>query len=282
VRFDAYSATLRVHPRALVQGVIDAFPTCGIRVDRRKSALHYEAADVLLDALDEQVCSVHHGGTNGAPHVRVQGFYSPQMADVLRRLWPEHTVSRVDVAIDFDGADCWDKLASVCERVARDGGLKWTTVGDFREDRDQMAGRTIYVGSRQSPVFVRLYEKGKQMLPFHRVGDPPLSLDWCRLEVEVKPKDRAMKVAASRWQPEQFWGCSSWSRKLLHSACGVDVERITMTARKETDARRAVRNMAMQYRSAMETVIAEEGNDEAFMLFIRNIWGDQDYVKSAA
>jgi hypothetical protein len=55
-----------------------------------------------------------------------------------------------------------------------------------------------------------------------------------------------------------------------------------MTARKETDARRAIRNMAMQYRSAMEAVIIEEGGDEAFMRFIRNIWGDLDYTKSAA
>jgi DNA relaxase NicK len=282
VRFDAYSATFRVHPALLVQRISDAFPLAGVHVDRRKSALHYDAADVLLDCFDEQVCSVHHGGSNGAPHVRVQGFYSPQVVDVLRSSCGDHSVSRVDVAIDFDGPECWNMLAAVCGRVARDSGLKWTTIGDFREDRDELAGRTIYVGSRQSPCFVRLYEKGKQMLPLHRVGDPPLSLDWCRLEIEVKPPNRVMKFAASTWRPEQFWGCSSWSKKLLHSACDVDVERITMTARKETDARRAIRNMAMQYRSAMEAVIIEEGGDEAFMALLHKIWADLDYCKSAA
>lgn len=282
MKFDAYSGTFPIRPELLVQGISDAFSTGGIRVDRRKSALHYAAADVLLDGLDEQVCSVHHGGPNGAPHVRVQGFYSSQVVDVLRGLWPSHSVSRVDVAIDFDGPGCWDKLAAVCDRIARDGGLTWNTYGDFREDRDKMKGRTIYVGSRQSPLFVRLYEKGKEMLPKHRVGDPFPSLDWCRLEVEVKPKSRPMKFAASRWRPEQFWGCSSWTRNLLHSASGVDVERIIMSARKETDARRAIKSMAGQYRSAMEAVIAEEGSDEAFMELIRSIWWNLDNVRSAA
>jgi DNA relaxase NicK len=282
VKFDCYSATFPVRPELLVQGISGAFPRACIRVERGKSQLRYEKADFLFDGLDELVCGVHHGGSNGPPHVRVQGFYSPDVATVLRGLWPDHSVSRADVALDFDSPGTWDTLARVCDRVAREYGLKWQTVGDFREDRDQLSGRTIYVGSRQSPVFIRLYEKGKKALSELRVGDPSPSLDWCRLELEIKPKRRPIKSAASKWQPQQFWGLSKWSKKMLHSACGVEVERIMMTARKETDARRAVKHMAVQYRPAMEAVIIEEGGDEAFMRLIRSIWYDIDNVRSAA
>lgn len=282
MKFDCYSATIAVRPELLVDGILGCFPHAGLRVERGKSPLHYASADVLFDPLDRMVCGVHHGGHNGIPHVRVQGYYSSEVASVLRGLWPDHSVSRADVALDFDSPGCWDRLAAVCGVVAREGKLKWTTIGDFREDRDILSGRTIYVGSRQSPVFIRLYEKGKKALSERRVGDDAISLDWVRLEIEVKPPHRPTKLAAAKWEPNQFWGCSVHSRKLLHRATGVDVERIMMTERKETDARRAIRNMAVQYRSSMEAVIIEEGGDEAFMHFVRSIWAEQDNIRSVA
>ena len=42
-------------------------------------------------------------------------------------------------------------------------------------------GRTLYIGSRQSSKFCRIYEKGKQL------GDPQSS--WLRIEVEFKSRD---------------------------------------------------------------------------------------------
>ena len=278
MKFDCYSATFPVRPDLLVEGILSGFPDAGLRVERGKSALRYAAADLLFDPMDQMVCGVHHGGQNGNPHVRVQGWYSPKVVGVVRGLWPDHSVSRADVALDFDSPGCWDRIAAVCDLVAREGKLKWSTVGDFREDRDVLSGRTIYVGSRQSPVYIRVYEKGKQMLAQHRVGDAAISLDWVRVEIEVKPPHRPFKLAAASWEPPAFWGCSVHSRKLLHRVSGVEVERIMMTERKETDARRAVRNMLKQYRGSMEAVIVEVGGDAAFMRFARSIWAELDDV----
>jgi DNA relaxase NicK len=283
VRFDWYSATVRERPEVIIAGLREDLSGWVTEVERRKGSNNYEASDVGLDYFGGSIFSVLHGGPNGAPHVRASGAGSPVVADVLRRRWPQHAVSRVDVAVDFDGEGCWDKLFAVCADVARERGLKWTTYGDFREDRDVMAGRTVYIGSRQSPVMVRLYEKGKQMLPSVRVGEKLPSLNWCRLEVEVKPPQREARLAAAIRPAEQFWGCSSWSRKLLHRACGTDVERVTMTVRRETDARRAIRHLAMQYRQSIETVIAEEGgDDEALMRLIREVWREADRSTRAA
>ena len=284
MRFDWYAATIPARPEILVEGIREGVAEVVTvdRVERTKGTNNYEHADTLFDFTDQRICAVLHGGSNGAPHVRSSGHYSPTVAQVLRTRWPGHALSRADVAIDFDGPGCWPKLFRVCEDVARDRGLKWATYGDFREDRDPMSGRTVYVGSRQSAVMTRLYEKGLKELSTVRVGDPPISLDWCRLEVEVKPQQRAARVAASQWAPHQFWGCSTWSRSLLKRAIGADVERITMSIHKETDAVRAIRHMAMQYRQAMETVIADKGGDAAFMNLVRAIWREADGQQRAA
>ena len=46
-----------------------------------------------------------------------------------------------------------------------------------------------------------------------------------------------------------------------------------MTVRKETDARRSLRHMEVQYRAAIEALISEEGGDDAaLMRFARGAW----------
>lgn len=285
MRFDWYGATVPARPEAILEALRVGLGERVAGEEQRSPAGNYGTGNLLLDGSGQRLCAVLYGGQNGwaGPHVQASGEHSPEVVAIVREHWPQHRVSRADVAVDFDGDGCFEKLLSVAEGVARENRLKWSTYGDFRDDRDPLAGRTFYVGSRQSAALVRGYEKGKQMLPSVRVGEEAPSLDWCRLEVEVKPPTREAKAAAAGWPVDRFWGCSPWTCKLLHRVAGVDVQRVTMTAHKETDARRAIRHMAMQYRQAMEAFIAEEGGEEeALLRFIRQVWKIADITSHAA
>lgn len=234
--------------------------------------------DRLLDYYGQRICGVLHGGHNArhGTHLVASGNYTPEVVAVVRECWPDHLVSRADVALDLDGPGCWDKLETMLLDVSRRRGLKWRTIGDFREDRDELAGRTIYLGSRQSPVFIRCYEKGKQLLASRRVGDLVPSLEHCRIEVEVKPPTRAAKISSAKLTPAEFCGCSPGSREVFSRVSELELERIYMTARKESDAHRAVRHMAVQYRLAMQEVMSAEGGEPGLMTFIREVWNQQD------
>lgn len=271
MRFDWYSATILAQPEHLIEGVRQGMMGVVEKVENTKGVSNYENSVILSDAMGERICAVLHGGSNGAPHIRASGIYSPDVASILRKQWPGHAVSRADVAIDFDGPGCWSKLFRVCRDIADESGLKWVTVGDFRENRDELSGRSVYVGSRQSAVMVRLYEKGKEITSKLHVGEASVSLDWCRLEIEVKPQAKPVRILASEWSPNQFWGCSSWSRSLAQRAANEEVTRIMMTVRKETDERRAIRHMAFQYDKSMEAVSKELGSDEALFEYIQQV-----------
>lgn len=276
MRFDWYSATVPATAPAAIAFVMENLPFRGLKIERQKGVNSFAHSEVVTDGKGDRVCAILHGGVNPLPHVTSSGVYSPDVATVLRKLWPQHTVSRLDVAVDFDGPEAWGKLYGVCDDAARSSRLKWATLGDFRPDGDSKDGRTVYVGSRKSPVMVRLYEKGKQLAPYVRtLGEMP-SLDWVRLEVEVKPPNRTAKMRAATLSPEQCWGCAPWARDILRSATGTGVERVNMQVKRQTDDERAFFHMARQYRSVIEGLIRQEGSPEAVMQLMQDIWRADD------
>jgi DNA relaxase NicK len=278
MRFDAYSATIEAYPSELVSSLLERLDLAPLSVERERGKRNYAFADVIRDRSGETVAMVLHGGMNGPPHIAVAGDSTPAVVEVIRACWPSHQVTRVDVALDFDGVGTWERLREVVLRHAVRAGLVRREIRDpVPCDRD-MQGRTLYAGSRKSYVMIRLYEKGKELVSKRKVLEGQIvSLDYCRLEIEVKLKGRQVRGNAAMLQPEQFWGFSGWAGKLLHEINGLDVKRVHMTRRKETDARRSLRAMARQYRPCLESVVAEEGGDDAaIMRLIREMWAEDD------
>ena len=138
-----------------------------------------------------------------------------------------------------------------------------------------MSGGTVYVGSRTSPVFVRIYEKGKQVLG--EVGAGALTVDaqqlgvdlkghpietWARCEIEVKPKAHARSDLA-HLPAERFWGCSEWTASLYKNLSGSDVERINVgSVWQADDLSRTVRSMLNQYGRTLERLHSDLGSWE--------------------
>lgn len=92
-------------------------------------------------------------------------------------------ISRLDLAIDLYETPCNILALPTLARVKNDPGsaLKWSLV------QSSDGGATVYIGSRKSDKFMRIYDKAVQMgLP-----DSP----WTRFELELK-RDTAREIAA--------------------------------------------------------------------------------------
>ena len=149
--------------------------------------------------------TVDADGNNGAaPSMTGSGENAPSIASLLRSLQWEHRVTRADSAIDVIGDGMWEELSTLIIGFAHERNLKLSTVGDWLVE-SAPAGRTLYVGSRESIAYLRLYEKGKQL------GDHTST--WVRAELEVKP-DGSQREKASHATADDLWGYSKWAREL--------------------------------------------------------------------
>lgn len=226
-RFDYYAASARIDPEQLVDGLADAL---GVVEKRSGRGQHGYSAAVDLIADGRVVARVLYGGRNPVPHAYASGQDAVAFATAMRERFPDHWVTRVDVAIDFDAVTAFDRLTGIALAVADQHDLRISQAGDWV--RDGIAGRTLYVGSFRSPLLVRIYEKGK-----HIGGDA--SQGWVRVELQVRPKNRA-RISASKAVPAEFWGFGRWPAALADQLGLAQVERVSMWERQQPDQARTM------------------------------------------
>lgn len=205
-----------------------------------------------LRAGDLTVARVLAGGQNPYPHGFSSGGDAVRFAEIIRREFPDHRVTRLDAASDFDGAGAWDRITAAGLAFADAQGLRVNHAGDWHRG---IEGRTLYLGSRKSAVFVRIYEKGIQ-----EGGEA--SPDWVRVEVVVRPAGDARMVAAQASAAEA-WGFSSWTRDFSAMMLDLDVERVQMNQWRAPDDERAMRAVVSQYWRTFERRASAGGSWEA-------------------
>jgi hypothetical protein len=135
---------------------------------------------------------VFFGG--GDVHVQATSAAAEAVVPILRKWWPDHTVSRADVAWDVVEAGGFDRLYAKVHELARAGAgtggrkVSTSTAGDWL---DREAGRTFYAGGTSSRLRVVVYEKGHEQL----AKDPNCGArtEWTR--VEPPPDVRSEGVA---------------------------------------------------------------------------------------
>lgn len=163
----------------------------------------------------------------------------------------------MDSALDWNEPGAWQKLSEVARRVGDERNLRMDIAGDWLSGE---RGRTLYLGSRSSSVFARLYEKGKEQLA---KGNDEAPADWVRLELVYRPKGRPAREAASHLSPLDMWGVALWSRSLLDAVSGVKVARAALSAYQPGDDERALRALVRQYGATLERLRDRLGSDEA-------------------
>ncbi len=139
---------------------------------------------------DNVLCHLCWGGQTGV-NCKTTSSESGVLAAALRDFGKEHRPTRVDARLDWQEEGLFDSLASALIAFAQQGkGLAINQQGDWTRGK----GRTLYLGSTDSPVRLVLYEKG-----YEQGGDAPL--DWVRLEVRVRPK-KEHRQAVAMWEPK--------------------------------------------------------------------------------
>lgn len=263
--FDYYRATVSASVELLLSHLTERLASQGLAVTRERGAAvrYYSSHCALTDRLGHVIASVYWGGSNLHPNVEAKGSRAPVVADALRSLCP-HRPSRVDVKRDATAPDLFPAVRSVAAGVADRWNLSLQDVSNNHPDR----GDTVYLGSRQSQSFLRIYQPGlKRAAEEGRSGGQIADEDRnaVRVEHEFKPQKRRAKLAASSLSPDALWGVSPWLADFAAECFAMTVQPISIAERRESNRNRALRFMAMQYRAHLADLLREcQGDLSAF------------------
>ena len=266
--FDWYSATIRDDSVGGQNGflVVDElekwFARCVIEED---SPLYgYGSCSRIRGAEGETLARVMWAGKQPWPLVLTSGVGCAATVRAVRALWPvSHQVSRADAAADVDSPGAFEELSRLAIDFADERGITVDFAGDWHR---RVRGRTVYIGSRSSAVFLRIYEKGKQM---RQNGLVDASLDWVRVELSVKPLKGCRQTAAFV-DASELWGFSKWGTAFRKRLDGVEVEPLRMKEHRETDQQRAFRACMRQYGATLAREAHRLGSWDALGPFLRD------------
>lgn len=260
---DWYTATVDSPTDALISGLVDHFDA----VSRELPVAHNgfkRAFEINHDG--NRIAVVSFGGVNVRPSVLASGAPSQAVMNYLRSLPCLHAVSRMDAAIDFVGESAFDQITDIVLRILEEHKFRGVVPG-IRQDGDWIhgKGRTLYVGSRTSRTFFRLYEKTAERLA---AGDQNVPENWVRAELEYKPATAAEKRRASALSPDDCWRASSWTRMLYSQLFATDLPMCLPASITRPSTRyRAISAMIRQYSPTLDSVRHEIG-DVAFSSWI--------------
>lgn len=257
-QFDWYQATPPASQQAVIDALLANLPE-GIKRTEGKGFNSFKARADFHDDDGEVFATVMYGGVNPHPNVKATGDHAPALAGVLRHHFPEHRVSRLDVAVDAMGEGLFDDVVRLMSATGREHRLKGEKI--IPDDLDE--GSTYYLGARESALRVRCYEKGKQL--FKLTGDPVWRqfFDWTRIELQVRP-EKDFKRTAATMQPAEFWGCSRWTRDLAAGVLAMSPEAVSMKPTRIADHERAMRALVQQYGATILRQVAKLGSWDGF------------------
>lgn len=254
--FDYYQASVEASPEHVIPSLLEQYPFAS--VDHEKATNGYERASVIHRG-DTKLCRVQWGGNTGnMTQIRGTGENAPQCADAVRLLWPHHRLQRADVAEDYSEPGVWETMSDYGLYLAEQFALKIDQRGDWNRNDKLGKGRTLYVGSRQSLVFLRVYEKGKEKAV--RSGGEILDPDHVRAEAEIKPQNKNQGYALAKLQPRDYWCCSPWLNEYSTILFRQNMERIRLwTVTKTSDDDMAFAFMLKQYGAVIARQVAANG-----------------------
>lgn len=251
IDFDAFAATIECDQGDMVDYLTYKFDLSESRGCPPRYG--YEQARQIYRG-DRILATVYWGSVAGGTHVRHEG----DLASLLRQYLVEYYTSRkldmyptrIDSRLDLFDEGLFDTMARCLTSYAEENGLKIGQMGDWVRGRE----RTLYIGSRQSELMVRLYEKGQR---------EKLDPNWIRYEVEFKPKKRDQRVASLDLSAQDILNLR-WSGDFLNSV-GLSNTGITEypSVYKKSDDENARYHLVKQYGRIIENWQEEVGGWES-------------------
>lgn len=170
-----------------------------------------EVGDVVVFHRDDEI------------HVQASSAVAEVVVSLLRERWPDHTVSRADIAWDVDAPGAFDRLYRRVHHLAKTNPRRPVSTSQRGDWLDRLDGRTFYAGKRGGRMLIRVYEKGHEQL-----GKDPLcgaSKDWTRVEWEVRPssKEKAWLARASK---VEALGLTRFGARVADELLGTEVQAV--------------------------------------------------------
>ena len=175
-----------------------------------------------------------------------------RFVEVVRRRW-SHRVSRADIAMDFDFPGAFEALYKPLDQLAQDqtpNKVKTSTAGDWLRAEN---GRTLYLGSFKSRWLGRIYEKGHEQMAKH--PDQTFSLDWVRVEAQVRPQTSAHKLALSTMTSDEIFASTAYGAAVLAHLTGLGHTPLPL---KRTPSTQPLFWMVQQYGLALRELVLED------------------------
>lgn len=193
---------------------------------------------------------MQYGGDNtgSGVYVSILGGMAGAFRDFLLAWRFDYGVLRADVAFDTVGS-VFDEVARIAQDLIHDRRLSSSVAGDWVNG----TGRTLYIGSRQSICFGRIYEKWVQL-------GLPESSAFDRVEFEFKPHKKARTAAASL-EPLDFIKSSRWASDLCNTlfAASLFARSSLDRPRAQSDHNRALAHLVKQYRKTISHELDNSG-----------------------
>lgn len=205
---------------------------------------------------ERTLCHVCWGGQLGV-NCKSTSDESPTLAAALKAFGKPHMPTRVDSCVDWRNPDLFDSLSAALIKFATENRLAINQQGDWVRGES----RTIYLGSKDSPVRLVVYEKG-----YEQGGDAPK--DWVRMEARIRPK-REHRQNVSMWEPDHAF-TASWLPAALKCLGWDDLVRQSVgTVWKRSDAERSRHALVKQYGAIMAAWADELGSWEELGLAVK-------------
>lgn len=199
---------------------------------------------------DRTLCHVCWGGNTGV-NCKSTSDESPTLAAALLDFGKPHLPTRLDSCVDWQDPDLFDSLTASLIKFAQENRLAISQQGDWVRGE----ARTLYIGSKDSPVRLVVYEKG-----YEQGLDAPK--DWVRMEARIRPK-REHRQAVSLWEPDNAFQ-ASWIRDALECLGWSDLAKLAVgTVWKRSDAERARYSLIKQYGATLASWADELGSWDA-------------------
>lgn len=195
---------------------------------------------------NETLVRVYEG--NGKdPHFISTGCHAGTIASTVRNSGRNnHRVSRADVAIDLvNGPDFYAEL----ERDLIEMFPHITQRSIVSKPVKGPTASTLYLGSSNSALSARIYEKGKEDQSFHP--------DTVRVEIQCRPNSRD-KSAASKLEPVDYFGQARWTNRLLEKCLGFKAVAAPPRPLRVSTLEGSLNACCHQYGGRLEQYLVEE------------------------
>ena len=258
--WDWYQASFVADPESVVALICSELNCISEPVKPQPPYLYgiaFHPLDVRSGKIDTRhtLLTLHYGGINDRVLLRATSEEAEELAPFIRKHWPDHQVSRADMAVDFEEAGIFEELSGWLLDYAKANRIKTGFAGDWANGTQ---GRTLYVGSRQSAVYIRLYEKGHEQAS---KGSKHASLDWVRFEAEIKPQTKEARARLATIAAHQCFGVSRLTRAFAEHFGG-RYDAIKVGKGKAEKSENPLRHLALQYGDILTEYLESEMVDK--------------------